>query len=192
MSDCSDDFMVEDEESDFGSESEENSHENIYYNAKAKLPSPSGLSELESLVDQKTTIYCYKASKQLFKATRDLKWYDKVLSLSTQNLGFLSRNYIEKTLQGILDRIDPNAYGVDFIQTFYDKTLKALGLMANERLMAKTNLKLAKLWLQKSEYDRLVGLCADLKKTCGEEDWKMGTLLLEVYAIEIQMYETDC
>lgn len=47
MSDCSDDFMVEDESDDFGSDdsgSESNKLENSYYNAKAKLPDPQALT----------------------------------------------------------------------------------------------------------------------------------------------------
>jgi hypothetical protein len=45
MSDCSDDFMVEDEDSD-GSDNSENNLENSYYNAKAKLPDPEALEVL--------------------------------------------------------------------------------------------------------------------------------------------------
>ena len=44
MSDCSDDFMCEDEDSDLsGSDNSENNFENSYYNAKAKLPDPEAL-----------------------------------------------------------------------------------------------------------------------------------------------------
>jgi len=56
----------------------------------------------------------------------------------------------------------------------------------------KTNLKLAKLWLDRKEYGRLNKILRLLHKACqneeGEDDQSKGTHLLEVYAIEIQMY----
>jgi len=62
----------------------------------------------------------------------------------------------------------------------------------NERLSAKTNLKLAKLWLDRKEYGRLSSLLRDLRTTtmagAEGEDQSRGTQLLEIYALEIQMY----
>jgi len=58
-------------------------------------------------------------------------------------------------------------------------------------LSVKTNLKLAKLWLDKREYSRLTKLIRDLHASIAagdEQDQSKGTVLLEVYALEIQMY----
>ena len=56
----------------------------------------------------------------------------------------------------------------------------------------KTNLKLAKLWLDRKEYTRLAKLIRDLHVTTagvdGEDVAQKGTQLLEIYALEIQMY----
>lgn len=56
----------------------------------------------------------------------------------------------------------------------------------------KTNLKLAKLWLDRKEYSRLAKLIRDLHITTagvdGEDVAQKGTQLLEIYALEIQMY----
>jgi hypothetical protein len=61
-----------------------------------------------------------------------------------------------------------------------------------QRLWFKTNLKLAKLWLDREEYGRLARILRLLHQACrtetGEDDTKKGTQLLEVYALEIQMH----
>ncbi|RUS18732.1 PCI domain-containing protein [Endogone sp. FLAS-F59071] len=74
-----------------------------------------------------------------------------------------------------------------------------------QRLWVKTNLKLAKLWLDRKEYARLnkVGalifyefigidilrqLHASCQKDDGTDDQRKGTHLLEIFALEIQMY----
>ncbi|KAL3895259.1 MAG: hypothetical protein SGCHY_004810 [Lobulomycetales sp.] len=191
MSDCSDDFMVEDESDDFGSDdsgSESNKLENSYYNAKAKLPDPQALTAL----------------KQIFKATRDIKVYNEILQAAATRKD-LSKNYVEKTIQNILDRVDAAAssnladeqfHSTQFIHDFYSNTIAALESMGNDRLLAKTNIKLAKLWLAKKEYIRLAQVCQRIKQSCLDQDQSgsvsgatgMDTLLLEVYAIEIQMY----
>ena len=77
-----------------------------------------------------------------------------------------------------------------FMERFYSITLMALEEQQNERLWLKTNLKLAKLWLDRQEYGqlnkilRLLQVCTNEE---GEDDRLKGTHLLEVYAIEIQM-----
>lgn len=59
----------------------------------------------------------------------------------------------------------------------------------------KTNLKLAKLWLDRKEYGRLSKILRELHASVKPEDPdsdqvdnSRGTLLLEILAIEIQMY----
>jgi COP9 signalosome complex subunit 2 len=56
----------------------------------------------------------------------------------------------------------------------------------------KTNLKLAKLWLDRQEYARLAKLIRELHAATGATDdddqSQRGTQLLEIYALEIQMY----
>ena len=62
-----------------------------------------------------------------------------------------------------------------------------------QRLSAKTNLKLAKLWLDRKEYGRLSKLIRDLHTATlassdADDQSQRGTQLLEIYALEIQMY----
>lgn len=79
-----------------------------------------------------------------------------------------------------------------FVETFYQVTLDYLAETKNERLWVKTNLKLAKLYLDRKEFNRLSSILKELRKTCegdeGTDYQRKGTHLLEVLALEIQMY----
>ncbi|GFS37825.1 proteasome family protein [Actinidia rufa] len=91
----------------------------------------------------------------------------------------VTRNYSEKCINNIMDFVSGSAsQNFSLLQEFYQTTLKALEEAKNERLWFKTNLKLCKIW----NSTNLV------KKEDGTDDQKKGTQLLEVYAIEIQMY----
>lgn len=78
------------------------------------------------------------------------------------------------------------------MEKFYSQTLESFQSTNNERLWLKTNIKLARLWLDRREYAQLVKKVRDLHKACqrddGTDDPSKGTYALEVYALEIQMY----
>ena len=77
-------------------------------------------------------------------------------------------------------------------QDFYETTLEALRDAKNERLWFKTMTKLGKLYFDREDYGRLSRVLKQLHISCqtddGEDDLKKGTQLLEIYALEIQMY----
>ncbi|KAI6204421.1 COP9 signalosome complex subunit 2 [Aphelenchoides besseyi] len=62
----------------------------------------------------------------------------------------------------------------------------------NDRLWFKTQIKLGKLYFEQRDYEKLERILKFLRQSCkdeeGEEDQKKGTQLLEIYALEIQMY----
>lgn len=78
------------------------------------------------------------------------------------------------------------------MEKFYSLTLDSFQSTNNERLWLKTNIKLARLWLERRQYTELVKKVRDLHKACqredGTDDPSKGTYALEVYALEIQMY----
>lgn len=78
------------------------------------------------------------------------------------------------------------------MERFYSLTLDCFQTTNNERLWLKTNIKLAKLFLDRRDYievnKKLKELQAACKKEDGTEDNSKGTYLLEVYALEIQMH----
>jgi len=82
---------------------------------------------------------------------------------------------------------------VDVLERFYAATNEALEEAKNERLSVKTNLKLAKLWLDRKEYGRLQKIIRELHAATraamdSEDQSQRGTQLLEIYALEIQMH----
>lgn len=201
-----DDFMMEDEGSfDFDYEDDEQEEEqgvdleNKYYNAKgSKEDDPNkALKEFHSLIEQEEEKgeWGFKAHKQLLKLNFKQGNLDKTLEYYQQLLTYtksaVTRNYSEKSINNILDLISttPNP---DFMEKFYDTTLNALEDAKNERLWTRTNIKLAKMWLDRGLFVKLENLLAKLHLACqtddGTDDQRKGTLLLEVYALEIQMY----
>ncbi len=93
-------------------------------------------------------------------------------------------DYIEKGSD------DERAYHC--MENFYSQTLESFQSTHNERLWLKTNIKLARLWLDRKEYGQLSRQVRELHKACqredGSDDPSKGTYSLEIYALEIQMY----
>ena len=131
-----------------------------------------------------------------------LKQFPKALGYYTQLLTYtksaVTRNYSEKSINGILDYVssdkakDQQTLDLELMEKFYSVTKNTLAEMKNERLSVKTNLKLAKLWLDRMEYERLDATIKELRQSCqsadGTDDQSKGSLLLEISALEIQMY----
>lgn len=95
----------------------------------------------------------------------------------------------------MLDYIEKGADGeaaVHSMEKFYSLTLQSFQSTNNERLWLKTNIKLAKLLLDRQDYDAVATKLRELHKACqredGEDDPSKGTYSLEIYALEIQMF----
>ncbi|KAF7307289.1 PCI domain-containing protein [Mycena indigotica] len=201
------DYGFDYSDGDDGNEGESADVENLYYKAKSKKEDnpEEALKEFRAIVDQEEEKgdWGFKALKQstkllflgLKRPTDALKTYTELL---TYTKSAVTRNYSEKSINGILDYVGGGKGGVvvdvDILENFYQVTKKALEDAKNERLSVKTNLKLAKLWLDRKEYVRLSKLIRDLHGVTneggeGEESQSQrGTQLLEIYALEIQMY----
>ncbi|CAG8558179.1 912_t:CDS:2 [Paraglomus brasilianum] len=202
-----DNFMLEDDEEEvynFDYEDDEQEEpdvdlENKYYNAKAwKEDDPeAAIREFQSVVDTETEKgdWGFKALKQMAKLSFRAGDYDATLTYYKQLLTYtksaVTRNYSEKSINNILDFIS-SSQDMIFMENFYSTTLAALEEAKNERLWVKTNLKLAKLWLDRKEYTRLNKILRQLHQSCqkddGTDDQRKGTHLLEIFALEIQMY----
>ncbi|KAK9464445.1 PCI domain-containing protein [Lipomyces arxii] len=209
MSDDEDFMMASDEENydfeyeddDLASNSSNVDIENKYYNAKTLKeeddPEPVieeflGVVELEPEKGE----WGFKALKQVVKLLFKRGFHERTLQYYTELLTYtksaVTRNYSEKSLNSILDYVSAGTTDMAFMEKFYSTTLTALEDAKNERLWIKTNLKLAKLWLDRGEYGRLAKILKVLHEACqmddGGDDQSKGTYLLEVYALEIQMY----
>jgi len=203
MSDC-DDFMGDDEEYDLEYSEESNSEpdvdlENQYYNSKA-LKEDDPRAALESFqrvldLEEEKGEWGFKALKQMIKINFKLGNIEEMMVRYSQLLGYIksavTRNYSEKSINSILDYISTSK-NMELLQDFYETTLEALRDAKNDRLWFKTNTKLGKLYYDRNEFNKLAKILKQLRLSCqtddGEEDLKKGTQLLEIYALEIQMY----
>ncbi|KAL2054155.1 hypothetical protein ABVK25_005694 [Lepraria finkii] len=206
-----DDFMQDSdqEQYDFEYEDDEDEEtgdvgiENKYYNAKQmKADNPDEAIEeflgMPALEDEKGD-WGFKGLKQAVKLEFKLGKYDKAVEHYTELLTYVksavTRNYSEKSINNILDFIEKGAEddkAYHCMEKFYSQTLESFQSTNNERLWLKTNIKLARLWLERREYGQLVKLVRELHRACqkedGTDDPSKGTYALEIYALEIQMY----
>ncbi|KAK9507655.1 hypothetical protein O3M35_007464 [Rhynocoris fuscipes] len=198
------------EEEDYGLEYSEDSNsepdvdlENQYYNSKAlkeddpqlALDSFQRVLELES---GEKGEWGFKALKQMIKIHFKINNYVQMMERYKQLLTYIksavTRNHSEKSINSILDYISTSK-NMDLLQNFYETTLDALKDAKNDRLWFKTNIKLGKLYYDQEDFNKLSKILKQLHQSCktddGEDDLKKGTQLLEIYALEIQMYTTQ-
>ncbi|CCI41400.1 unnamed protein product [Albugo candida] len=152
--------------------------ENQYYNAKQFMEEfgsdhEKTLQALEEVLQlqQEESDWGFKALKRIVKLHFDKKEYDDAISRYEELLGYtkssVTRNVGEKGINSILDH----------------------------RLWFKTNLKLGNLLYEIGDYARLTKIIKELLLSCDDEDSEDGvkknTQLLEVYALQIQMYTSE-
>jgi hypothetical protein len=106
----------------------------------------------------------------------------------------VTRNYSEKSINNLLDFVEKQANaeeGRGTVEQFYSKTLESFKAN-NERLWLKTNLKLARLWVDRGLYEQVAKNLRELHRFCqnedGTDDASKGTYSLEIYALEIQTF----
>lgn len=186
--------------------------ENKYYNAKQlKADSPQEAIEeflgVPSLESEKGD-WGFKGLKQAIKLEFSLGRYDDAVKHYKELLSYVksavTRNYSEKSINNMLDYIekvtgqqptsttDASTTAYKSMEEFYSLTLSTFQATNNERLALKTNLKLAKLYLDKKDYTQLTHKVREIHRACqkedGTDDPAKGTYSLEAYALEIQMY----
>ncbi|KAL8816700.1 MAG: hypothetical protein Q9223_004335 [Gallowayella weberi] len=211
MSDEDDDFMQESDNEEYEFEYEDDDEEeggdigieNKYYNAKQmKADNPEeAIDEFLGMpaMEPEKGDWGFKGLKQAIKLEFKLERYDKAVEhyreLLTYVKSAVTRNYSEKSINNMLDFIEKgsdNEKAYHCMEKFYSLTLESFQSTNNERLWLKTNIKLARLWLDRKEYTELVKKVRDLHKACqredGTDDPSKGTYALEIYALEIQMY----
>ncbi|KAJ5288843.1 hypothetical protein N7478_001873 [Penicillium angulare] len=209
-----DDFMQDsaDEDYDFDYEGSDDDDEdasvgiqNKYFNAKQmKVDNPEEavdeFLEIPAMEAEKGE-WGFKGLKQAIKLEFKLGRYGDAVEHYRELLTYIhsaadvTRNYGEKSINNMLDYIekgsdDDRAY--QCMEEFYSLTLASFQSSNAERLWLKTNIKLARLWLERKEYGQLSKKVRELHRACqkedGSDDTSKGTYLLELYALEIQMY----
>lgn len=91
-----------------------------------------------------------------------------------------------------IEKGSDDAEAAKCMEKFYSATLDSFQSTNNERLWLKTNIKLAKLFLDRKDYTSVAKKLRELHQACkredGTDDPSKGTYSLEIYALEIQMY----
>nr|CAG4641613.1 EOG090X04DO [Eurycercus lamellatus] len=200
-------MCAEDEDYDLEYSEDSNSEpdvdlENQYYNSKAlKEDEPkAALMSFQKVLDLEVQggekgEWGFKALKQMIKILFTMNNYTEMMGRYKQLLTYIksavTRNHSEKSINSILDYISTSKQ-MELLQDFYETTLDALKDAKNDRLWFKTNSKLGKLYFDRGDYNKLARILKQLHQSCqtdeGEDDLKKGTQLLEIYALEIQMY----
>ncbi|KAI1460127.1 PCI-domain-containing protein [Annulohypoxylon moriforme] len=206
-----DDFMQEsdDEQYDFeyedddGDDSGDVDIENKYYNAKQMKSSDpeEAIDEFLGIpaLEEEKGDWGFKGLKQAIKLEFRLGRWEQAVEHYTELLTYVksavTRNYSEKSINNMLDYIEKeseNEGARKAMEQFYSLTLNCFQSTNNERLWLKTNIKLAKLLLDRKEYLSVTKKLRELQKACqkedGSDDPSKGTYSLEIYALEIQMY----
>lgn len=126
----------------------------------------------------------FKALKQMikifFRQGNQQDMMKRYHQLLTYTKSAVTRNYSEKSINGILDYVS-TSNNMDLLQEFYQTTLDALKISKNERLWHKTLMKLGKLYYERGEYVKCLKIIKQLRQSCttetGEDDLKKGELL---------------
>eukprot|EP00042_Codosiga_hollandica_P049293 m.570068 g.570068 ORF g.570068 m.570068 type:complete len:443 (-) comp57848_c0_seq4:160-1488(-) len=203
-----DDFLADDgSDQSFGfeyeSEGSEDSvvdAENQYYTAKQlrETSAAQALAAFQKVIECETPKgeWGFRAHKQMMKLHNKAGNYTAMIEtyrgLLTYIKSAVTRNYSERSINTILDRIS-SSDNHELLQSFYETTLDALKEAKNDRLWFKTTLKLGKMHLDREEFTKLLRIIKHLYASCqgteeSDEVQRTGTQLLEVYALEIQMY----
>ncbi|GJQ74103.1 hypothetical protein Trydic_g19025 [Trypoxylus dichotomus] len=177
--------------------------ENQYYHSKIiKEENPkAALAAFQKVIDlqgENKGEWGFKALKQMVKINFKLKNYQEMLNKYREMLDYLkstvTKNHGEKSINSVLD-FTSTSKNIDLLQDFYETTLEMLKDSNNERLWFKTNTKLGKIYLERGEYHKTMNILKQLKKSCmtddGEENMQKGTQLLEIYALEIQIFSAQ-
>jgi len=173
--------------------------ENEYYNAKGMVEEDikAAIEGFEKVVAMETTKgeWGFKALKRLtkihFGQNNAKKLLDafKKLMLYTDNA--VTTNYSEKGINSILDAVSIGK-DINLTEELFNVALASLRKQQNENMWFRTNLKLAKLFFDTNEFNKLAKTLRDLHKSCeneqGQDDKKKGSQLVDIYALQIQMY----
>ncbi|KAI0393029.1 putative COP9 signalosome subunit 2 [Xylariaceae sp. FL0594] len=205
-----DDFMQESDDEQYDFEYEDNDEddsgdvdiENKYYNAKQMKGSDpeEAIDEFLALpaLEPEKGEWGFKGLKQAIKVEYRIGRYDSAVEHYHELLSYVksavTRNYSEKSINNMLDYIEKETEteaAQRCMEQFYSATLACFQNTNNERLWLKTNLKLAKLLLDRKEYLAVTRKLRELQKACqkedGTDDPSKGTYSQEIYALEIQM-----
>jgi len=205
MSD-SDEFEYESDDDPYGGGEEEDGDEeaiqieNTFYEAddnKQNFPEQA-LEQFQRVVALETkrgteVVWRFKALQNIVILCSRTNRFDDMANRYRELLSYMdqvTRNDASEAINTVLDSVS-SASDLTKLELIYEHTLDALKATANQRLWFSTSVKLAKLYLEMCDVQKLQRIVRTLHRTCqkpdGSDDVSKGSQLLEVYALEIQM-----
>jgi COP9 signalosome complex subunit 2 len=192
------DEIPEDDEEQVDEEGGEVDAENEYFNAKGLIEDDldGAIEGFENVIkiEKEKGEWGFKSLKKLTKLYHKKGANKKVSDKFKQFLEYskyVTTNYSEKGLNSILDTVGAGK-DLNLTEELYQICLEHLKNTNNERVWFRTNLKLGKLLYDHDEHSKLAKILKELHKSCqneqGEDDVKKGSQLVDIYALEIQMY----
>lgn len=174
--------------------------ENEYYNAKSfvKDKPAKAIEGFQKVLDmeQEKGSWGFKALKQLVKVLYKLERYEDMTKRYAQLLEHtkskeIVRNDTEKAINKVLSLVKTGGKD-ELLEKIYDLTLDYLRENKNERLWFSTKMNQGQVFFEQKRFGKLNKVLVALKESCtteaGEIDTNKGGQLLEIYALEIQMY----
>jgi COP9 signalosome complex subunit 2 len=144
--------------------------------------------------------WSFKALKRIISFTfklgdekRLMERFDELLTYNSKG-NDISENDLFKGIEKILNTVSTAAASqTELALKLYGKALAAMKAAKNENLWSKTSLKLAQKMFDKGLHSKqLDKILAELEESCklpdGSENPKKASLLLDVYALQIQLY----
>ncbi|XP_017786958.1 PREDICTED: COP9 signalosome complex subunit 2-like [Nicrophorus vespilloides] len=201
------DMYGNDDDDDYGMQYSEESTsepdvdlENQYYQSKLikeenEVLALTSFRRVIDLQGESKGEWGFKALKQMIKINFSLGHYEEMMRCYREMLVYIrsavTKNQGEKAINSILEYTSTSNQK-ELLQEFYEMTLDALKDAKNDRLWFKTNCKLGKVYFDSGEFGKLLKIIKQLKQACvnkeGDEDVQKGNQLLEIYALEIQIY----
>jgi COP9 signalosome complex subunit 2 len=144
--------------------------------------------------------WSFKALKRIISFTfklgdekRLMERFDELLKYNSKE-NDISENDLFKGIEKILNTVSTAAAAqTELALKLYGKALAAMKAAKNENLWSKTSLKLAQKMFDKGLHSKqLDKILAELEESCklpdGGDNPKKASLLLDVYALQIQLY----
>jgi len=204
MSDDDMDMMYDEDDMQEDEEGEEEGEgfeiENEYYNSKGLVEDDvkeavKGFEKVVSMEGEKGE-WGFKALKKLVKLYfgqgNPKKVVEKFKQLMEYSKSAVTSNYSEKALNSILDLVSTGKENMQLADEMFQIAVDELRKQNNERVWFRTQLKQGKLLYDNDQFAKLAKVLQELHKSCqnekGEDDQKKGSQLVDIYALEIQMY----
>ena len=186
----------------------EDERETLYYNGKASIEEDEkdALKYFEDClaydVDYgEKTPWGFKSLKKLVllyhkrgETDKQKKKFEQLTAYMGKTVGDISTNDMEKALNKLLDIVCVNPEkDLSTILFLHETAMDVLKKSGKDKFWFRVGLREAKILLDCDEYTKLAKLLEQLHDSCktpeGQDDVaKKGSLLIDVYALEIQMY----